>query len=783
MFYVIDCIINAHDPLLVVLGIMIWLTGGSSLVILLQRAKESSARRALQWQAMAAVTSGVAVWGTHFVAMLGYQAQVPFHFDFMLTALSVLVAVAMFFIAIRIYYRLQGLLAYLAGGAFLSLGIAGMHFTGMSAIDAPALVIYDPQMILGGQLVSLVAAALSFWALDRFTGRTSVVAAALLSLVAVAAMHFTAMAATALIPDPTLVPVVSSIESETLVVLVVFACIFLACLSLAGAFLDRLLNDMRGLSEATQDGLIIVRSGDVVDVNSRFLCLIGLERDKVIGRPLADFLTAGSEKPDAEGNSPLISSERRLIRDGNLGAPVEVTCSRIEYRGLDCDVYSLRDLSMIKESQRQISHLAMHDALTDLPNRIAMERFLEDALQDAQDRGTKVAVLALDLDSFKSVNDVFGHHEGDVVLRKVSAMLRGATRAQDMACRIGGDEFIIVQILEKDTTGAMALAKRIVSLFEADLVGEQNLRHVGTSIGIAIYPDDADSAEPLRHAADMALYQAKEVGRGSIQFYNQEIESRLRRRRELEHDLALAVANNELWLAYQPVFDSLERKLIGYEALVRWNHPRLGNIPPDQFIGIAEETGLIMGIGEWVLREACFEARSWGNDMKIAVNFSAIQFWSQNVVELVEKALHDSGVAAHRLEIELTESVVLRDNAMVDSAITGLRALGVSIVMDDFGTGFSALSDLQRYPFDKIKIDRSFVMDVENDGSKQAIIRAIVSMGRAMRLPVVAEGVETEAQLAMVAMAGCSQVQGYLLGRPGAAPSLALENRASLRVV
>src|SRR5690606_16165305 len=200
-------------------------------------------------------------------------------------------------------------------------------------------------------------------------------------------------------------------------------------------------------------------------------------------------------------------------------------------------------------------------------------------------------------------------------------------------------------------------------------------------------------------------------------------------------------------------------------------------------IGIAEETGLIMGIGEWVLREACFEARTWSEETKIAVNFSAIQFWSQNVVELVSKALLDSGVAANRLEIELTESVVLRDNAMVDSAINGLRALGVSIVMDDFGTGFSALSDLQRYPFDKIKIDRSFVMDVENDGSKQAIIRAIVSMGRAMRLPVVAEGVETEAQLAMVAMAGCSQVQGYLLGRPGAAPSLAMEARASLRVV
>lgn len=782
MLYVLNCIIYEHDPVLTGLAILIWLTGGASLFILLRRALESSPRRAVQWQGVAAVTAGVGVWGTHFVAMLGYQSQVPFTFDFELTALSVLVAVVMFYLAIRVHYRLDGIMADVLGGALLSIGIAGMHFTGMSAIDAPALVVYDAPLLLGGQIVSIIAAIAAFWLLDRLPGRNGLFAAAAMSLVSVSAMHFTGMAGTLLIPDASITPVVASLQRETLVVLVCVASLLLAGLAVGSAFLDRLMNDMRGLSEATQDGLLIVRAGQILDVNGRFLTLVGLDRDKVVGQPLTDFLPVNADQ-DSNGVTPLVSSERRLIRPGRTSCPVDVTISVIEYRGLECQVYSLRDLSVIKESQRQISYLAMHDALTDLPNRVALDRFLEEALQAAQDRGTKVAVLALDLDSFKSVNDVFGHHEGDLVLRKVATMLRDAIRGQDMACRIGGDEFIIVQLLDKDTRGAMSLAKRIISLFEADLVGEQTLRHVGTSIGIAVYPDDADDAVPLRHAADMALYQAKETGRGTVQFYNQDIESRLRRRRELEHDLALAVANNELWLAYQPVFDSLERKMIGYEALVRWNHPRLGNIPPDQFIGIAEETGLIMGIGEWVLREACFEARSWPEETKVAVNFSAIQFWSQNVVEVVSRALEDSGVSAKRLEIELTESVVLRDNAQVDSAINGLRALGVSIVMDDFGTGFSALSDLQRYPFDKIKIDRSFVMDVENDGSKQAIIRAIVSMGRAMRLPVVAEGVETEAQLAMVAMAGCSQVQGYLLGRPGAAPSLSMEQRPSLRVV
>lgn len=771
MFYVLTCITQDHDPLLVVLAVAIWLAGASSLFVLLRRARDSARRRARHWRALAALTAGVAVWGTHFVAMLGYRAQVPFALAADLTVLSAAIAIGMFHLAITLHDRLEGGAGAAVGGTLLAAGIAAMHFTGMAAIGAPALVLYDLPPILAGQVAATLAAIAAFAALDRMTGARGLLASVGLSLLAVGTLHFTAMAATALVPDATIPVAPLALNHDMLVLAVVCATLVLAALAAVTAVVDRYLTDMRGLSDATQDGIVILRHGTVAEANARFAALVGLRREDLPGRPVADLLPGLADprwRDDAAG--PV---EYLLTRADGGTCPVEVTRSRVEYRGRDCDILSLHDLTAAKESQRQILFLAHHDPLTGLANRAALAAFLAQALPAAQGGGGRVAMIALDLDAFKSVNDVFGHHEGDRVLQEVARHLTRLIGPGDLACRIGGDEFIVLRTIAATAGEACDLARRIVAGFDADLRGDRRLRHVGTSVGIALFPDHAQDAEALRHAADLALYRAKETGRGTIQIYDGAMDSRQRRRHEIERDLATAIADGQMWLAYQPVFDSADRHLCGYEALLRWDHPRLGRIGPDEFIPVAEQSGLIQPIGEWVLDRACRDARDWPEEMRVAVNVSAMQFWSPRIVDIVTEALSRHAIAPARLEIELTEGILLRSNDNLGPAIDRLRALGVSIVMDDFGTGFSVIADLQHYVFDKIKIDRSFVAGVDSDPAKQAIIRAIVGLARAMRLPVVAEGVETEAQLTMVALAGCAQVQGFLLGEPAAAPSFA----------
>jgi diguanylate cyclase (GGDEF)-like protein/PAS domain S-box-containing protein len=447
----------------------------------------------------------------------------------------------------------------------------------------------------------------------------------------------------------------------------------------------------------------------------------------------------------------------RVLATKNLSIPDEIGEPRY--------LLSLsEDITERKQAEARIEHLAHHDTLTDLPNRTAFTAHLGRRIEVASRGVESFAVLSLDLDRFKEVNDVFGHAVGDDLLREFSRMLRELAGDAFLA-RLGGDEFILVTPNGDQPALAEAIARGLLEAFATDLeIRGQHLR-VGISIGVAIFPDDGADATTLLNNADAALYRAKMSGRGNTRFFEIEMDHRLRERRAIQHELSSAVARNELHLCYQPQA-KIGGEVIGFEALLRWNNPQRGMVSPATFIPIAEESGLIMHIGEWVLREACREAASWPQPLQIAVNLSPIQFRHGDLAALVHSVLLETGLAPVRLELEITEGVLVEDFARGLSILRRLKALGVRIAMDDFGTGYSSLSYLQAFPFDKIKIDQSFISNLKSNPQSAAIVCAVVGLARGLNMPVLAEGVETRAQLDFLAAEFCDEVQGYLVGRP-----------------
>ncbi len=423
------------------------------------------------------------------------------------------------------------------------------------------------------------------------------------------------------------------------------------------------------------------------------------------------------------------------------------------------------DITERRRIEQRLSYLAHHDALTELANRVLLRERLELALDDLRP-GEELAMLCLDLDHFKHVNDTLGHPVGDELLKRVAERLRDCVRKSDLVARMGGDEFAILQIGATQPMAATTLAARLVEVIAQpyDINGHSVL--TGTSIGIAIAPADGDNPDQIIKSADLALYLAKGEGRGVYRFFEKEMDQQMHARRQLELDLRRALAEQQFELYYQPILDLSTNEVRGLEALIRWNHPERGRISPADFVPLAEETGLIVPIGEWVLREACREAARWPDNVLIAVNVSPVQFKSSALVRSVFNAVAAAAISPNRLELEITETIFLQDSETTLGTLHQLRALGVRIVMDDFGTGYSSLSYFQRFPFDKVKIDRSFVQDLGDGTCALAILRAIASLADNLHITTTAEGVETEEQLARIRDEGISQVQGYLVSPP-----------------
>jgi diguanylate cyclase (GGDEF)-like protein len=428
-------------------------------------------------------------------------------------------------------------------------------------------------------------------------------------------------------------------------------------------------------------------------------------------------------------------------------------------------VATQEDITERRRAEEQIAHLAHYDALTDLPNRVLFREQLERELERTK-RGEQLAVLYIDIDEFKSVNDSLGHPVGDELLKGVALRLSKCIRETDLIARLGGDEFAIVQTGIQNPADVSDLVSRIHEAIRDpfECLGHQLV--TDASIGIAIAPADASESDRLLMKADLALYGAKADGRRTYRFFEPGMDARAKARLTLQRDLRQAMTDGGFELHYQPLVNLASGEVTGCEALLRWRHPERGMVSPAEFIPIAEDTGLISQLGEWVLTTACAEAATWPDHLRIAVNVSPIQFRSPIFGLKVAAALSASGLAANRLELEITEAVLIRDDEAALTILHELRALGVRIALDDFGTGYSSLSYLQRFPFDKIKIDRCFVSDIaENDGSS-AIVRAVVNIADARNMTTTAEGVETEQQRQLLHVLGCTEMQGYLFSRP-----------------
>jgi diguanylate cyclase (GGDEF)-like protein len=428
-------------------------------------------------------------------------------------------------------------------------------------------------------------------------------------------------------------------------------------------------------------------------------------------------------------------------------------------------VSTQEDVTERQRAEANIVFMARHDALTRLPNRLLFRERMEQAL-DMAERGSQFAVLCLDLDKFKQVNDTMGHPVGDCLLIAVADRLRACVREGDTVARLGGDEFAIIQLGVHQPDDAEVLASRIVAAFSEPFDLDGMLIMAGVSIGATVAPGDSTSYETLMRDADIALYLAKTEDRGTARFFEPEMDARIHMRRMLEQDLRGAITRNEFELYYQPQVDLSENRVVGFEALLRWHHPVRGLVSPLDFIPVAEETGMIVAIGEWVLRTACQEATSWPDDIHVAVNLSPVQFIKSGLVGAVQTALAASGLRPHRLELEITETVLLRDTAETLAALHRLRSIGISVALDDFGTGYSSLNYLRSFPFSKIKIDQSFVRDLIKNKESMSIVRAVIGLGQSLGIKTTAEGVETVGQLNRLRDEGCTEIQGYYLSRP-----------------
>ncbi|MCJ2020462.1 EAL domain-containing protein [Methylobacterium sp. E-065] len=782
MIRILTCITQQHDLRLVALSAVICALGSFAVTTMMAQAEVTKAPHTARWIGAAAVVFGSSVWALHFVAMLAFAPAEGIAYEIDLTASSIAVAVAGTWVALLLWHLFRRPAAVALAGTVLGLAIAGMHYLGVSAMRSSGFIAFDPAFVVASLGVGIGLAALALArARDLLSLRRRIEVTTWLAL-AICGLHFTGMAATTVAPMLRLSEEGHLLGSTSLALAVglVSLAILLACL-IAILFQQHLsqravreLNRMRLLANLTHEVLLIHRDCEIVEVNDAGVRLFGEPVEDLVGRNILG-LFAESEGPTLarRARCPVddLRPEEFIMRAaGGVLVPVELSCSAIEFGGRPATAVALRDLTDRKRDEARIRHLALHDALTDLPNRYLLEQRLAHALDAAAQDGSGVAVVYLDLDRFKPVNDLHGHAVGDALLVQVAKRMLGELRPTDTLARVGGDEFVAVLAGTRAPEHAAEISDRLVGGLVRPFAIEGQCVEIGASAGVALYPGDGGTAETLLRAADTALYRVKDDGRGAVRFFEASMDTQLQARRQMEYELGLAIARDELRLFYQPIVNGATGEIETFEALIRWQHPERGFVSPAEFIPLAEQSGLIAQIGAWVIDTACAAAASWPRPWRVSVNVSPQQFRQSDVPAIVVRALARHGLVAARLVIEITESVFIQDATKAVEVLTRLRGLGVRLALDDFGTGYSSLSYLQQFRFDKIKIDQSFVRKIEQSADTLTIVRAIANLGHNLGLQVTVEGVETAEQLAILRQLGCDQMQGYLFAKP--APKL-----------
>ncbi len=799
MFSLIEFFARGHDLRFVALAALVCLVAAYACVSLLRHASRAVGRMRIVWILVSSLSVGFGIWATHFVAMLAFRPGFELHYDIGLTALSLLLAVLICGAGLTLSIIGNGVRDNLLGGAVVGVGISSMHYVGISALVMGGNLGWNGAAVglsvLAGIVLSAVAVAVA-----RSAVRHRISYGALVLTLAICAMHFTAMAAADFSRCFPITALGSQADAGWMAFAVVFISLLLLTAAVGSVMLDeadrrrteremsRQVADARRLAEVTGklelalahmgQGIALFGADGRLELNnSRLIELLHLPSSaRLEGQDLfaicRNVLLVGADvDTDVDQSAQALAEEHiAVVRSGGgeMIRPIGDRIFRVRHTPIANGswVTTLEDITESKRSEAAIAHLARHDALTGLPNRANFDTQFDAALQAADQGDDNLAVVAFDLDRFKEINDSLGHEAGDEVLRVLAQRLVGCLKDGEMVARIGGDEFAAL----KPFTSMDALRdflKRLEDAITTRIPHGESMLMVSGSIGVAIFPEDGADRSKLLSNADLAMYRAKSEFDQRVCYYEREMDEHARQRRAMAADIWQALEKDAFTLAYQVQKSVPTQETTGYEVLLRWDRPGFGPVSPADFVPVAEECGAITAIGNWVLKTACQEAASWPEPHKIAVNVSGLQLGQLELIDMVKMVLFQSGLAPERLELEVTETAIIADKKRALHVLRQIKALGVSIAIDDFGTGYSSLETLRSFPFDKIKLDRSFMSEVETNEQSKAIIRAILALGRSLHVPVLAEGVETTAQLDLLRMEGCNEAQGFLLGRPG----------------
>ena len=783
MFQVYTCLTVDHDWRLVVLAATVCFLASAVAISLFHRAQATTGRSRLIWLGLDAAAAGYGIWATHFIAMLAYDPAIGAGYNLTLTVLSLLIAVFITGAGLGIALHDVGRWTSAFGGALVGGGIAAMHYTGMMALEVSGRMTWSPSLVVTSIAFGIVFGALAlFFAARRDSWGNTSCAIVLLTL-ATLSTHFTGMGAVSVMPDPTRTANVASLSPDSLSLVIAGASAVILGMCLVAALSDRQaegkLRHQKDLLDAALENMsqglcMFDADGRIMLFNERYAKMIGMSAASLNGLSLLDLIKHRKASGEFTGDpDAFFARVTAAAREGKSSTRTVETSEGRALRVIEQPrqeggwVATLEDITEWRESQARIAHMAHHDALTDLANRTQLVNKLHDALAVPPSRGGSVAVHFIDIDRFKNVNDTLGHDGGDFLLKTVAERLRSATRVDDVVARLGGDEFVVLQTEVSGKDQAENFAHRLITAVTAPLKFMEQTVGATVSVGVAMAPADGTNPERLLKSADLALYKAKADGRNCIRFFRPEMDTELQARFALEKMIRDAVLHDRFELHYQPLFEMSERRLVGFEALIRLPAVDGTLIQPLEFIPVAEDLGLIDKIGAWVLREACRTAATWPEHLTVAVNLSPSQFLAGRLSAVVAGALKEAGLAPHRLELEITETLLLGDSEAIMAELHTLKAMGVAIVMDDFGTGYSSLSYLSRFPFDKIKIDRSFMQGFDGSGrDAKTVMKTIIALGRELNMRVTVEGVETAAQAAFLDKADGDQAQGFFFGRP-----------------
>lgn len=776
MIKIYNCIVDSHDLNLTLLAVALCIVSSATGISLLQYANDARDRSHWTRLGISSVATGSGIWATHFVAMLAFSPNLPTSYDPLLTAVSFLLANTLAVAAFALAMTRKSLGRQALGGLVLGAGIVAMHFTGMAAYRIKGVLLWDMETVAIAIVFGLLAATLAVpVALRARSVWMKIVGGAVLTL-AICGHHLLAMGAISVIPDvdagaSTALPPIGWIAA-----VVVISSVSVATLALIEAALDvrekrrvAMEDDrLESLAEVAIDGLIVCKKGRIVTLNNHFANLVGADHSKLIGSKLDEWVTDDMSR-GLLSSRPCLPFETSVRNTNGQQIPVELVQRAIELHGKQHQAIAIRDLRARKETEERLQFLAHHDSLTGLSNRAQLNRTMDNLLESMNERGergTSFAVYSIDLDRFKHINETYGYDCGDLYLIKVAQRLREAISANDFIARTGEDEFVVIQPNVTTVGHAEGLSAYLASLIAEPVeLGERVLKTTA-SIGVAFAPTDGTTSEQVLKSADLALGRAKLI-RNNVSFFVPEMDDSFRDRLQLERMIARAVSIDGFVLHFQPIVDSRSAEVLGFEALIRMKSENGSLISPGVFIPAAEEMGHLGQIGAWALKEACLTARTWPNDLFVAVNLSPAQFGVGNIVALVSKTIEETGLSPDRLELEITESLLLDDSEHVMAELQGLRELGARVVMDDFGTGYSSLNYLWKFPFDKLKVDRSFMSDFENTGDRvKTVLRTIIGLGRELKMRITIEGVETAQQVAFIKSVNGDQIQGFFFGPP-----------------